>query len=87
MVQLVLGNLPPVLENLNFWHRNIMNPMIIDTILVHQVPNSSSPENLYNSAPIRASVETVLERRVVRYEAPRIVAPQIGDNSASYKKT
>ncbi|KAK9914629.1 hypothetical protein M0R45_038398 [Rubus argutus] len=32
---LVLGDRPAALENLNFWHRNVMDPMIIDIILVH----------------------------------------------------
>lgn len=84
---LVLGDRPAVLENLNFWHRNIMDPMVIDIILVHQVPSSSSPEKFCDPTKMEASFETVIERWVVQYEAPRIVAPQIGDNSASYKKT
>ncbi|KAF6156785.1 hypothetical protein GIB67_033254 [Kingdonia uniflora] len=33
---LALGDRPSALDNLNFWHRNVMDPMIIDIILVHE---------------------------------------------------
>jgi autophagy-related protein 13 len=68
-----LGDRPSALDNLNFWHRNLMDPMIIDIILVHEENGSS--------------VETVIERWNVQYECPRVMAPQISDSTISYKKT
>ncbi|KAG4382901.1 hypothetical protein AAZX31_14G172100 [Glycine max] len=70
---LALGDRPSALDNLHFWHRNLMDPMIIDIILVHEEAGSS--------------VETVIERWVVQYDSPRVVAPQTGDITSSYKKT
>ncbi|KAK7385464.1 hypothetical protein VNO78_31185 [Psophocarpus tetragonolobus] len=70
---LALGDRPSALDNLHFWHRNLMDQMIIDIILVHDVTGSS--------------VETVIERWVVQYDCPRVVAPQTGDITSSYKKT
>ncbi|XP_021805429.1 autophagy-related protein 13a [Prunus avium] len=84
---LILGDRPAALENLNFWHRNVMDPMIIDIILVRGGPSSSSVDNLYVNSVEGTSVETIIERWVVQYETPRVVAPQTGDTSASYKKT
>ncbi|XP_030501583.2 autophagy-related protein 13a-like isoform X1 [Cannabis sativa] len=84
---LILGDRPPALENLNFWHRNVMDPMIIDIILVHEGLNSSSVDNLYTGSTVGTPVETVIERWVVQYESPRVVAPQSGEISVSYKKT
>ncbi|KAK4786623.1 hypothetical protein SAY86_010456 [Trapa natans] len=84
---LLLGDRPSVLDNLNFWHRNLTDPMIVDVILVHEVSNSSSVDNLYgNSAASRGggSVETVIERWTVHYESPQI-SPQAND-SLSHKK-
>ncbi|XP_027331206.1 autophagy-related protein 13a [Abrus precatorius] len=70
---LALGDRPSALDNLHFWHRNLMDPMIIDIILVHEVNGSS--------------VETVIERWVVQYECPLVVAPHTGDITSFYKKT
>ncbi|RDY09825.1 Autophagy-related protein 13a, partial [Mucuna pruriens] len=70
---LALGDRPSALDNLHFWHRNLMDPMIIDIILVHEVDGSS--------------VETVIERWVVQYDCPRVVAPHTSDITSSYKKT
>ncbi|KAE9605971.1 hypothetical protein Lal_00025176 [Lupinus albus] len=70
---LALGDRPSALDNLNFWHKNLMDPMIIDIILVHEGAGSS--------------VETVIERWVVQYECPRVTAPQTGDITGYYKKT
>uniref|UniRef100_A0A6N2LN20 Autophagy-related protein 13 N-terminal domain-containing protein n=2 Tax=Salix viminalis TaxID=40686 RepID=A0A6N2LN20_SALVM len=84
---LVLGARPAAQDNLNFWHKNLMVPMVIDVILVHQpsLP-SSSVHNLY--ADPGTSVETVLERWVVHYESLRVMPPpQTAESSASYKKT
>ncbi|KAM5557856.1 autophagy-related protein 13a [Rosa sericea] len=83
---LVLGDRPAALENLNFWHRNVMDPMIIDIILVHAGSNSSSVDNLFGNSGAGPSVETIIERWVVQYETPRVVANQTGD-SLAYKKT
>lgn len=69
---LALGDRPSALDNLHFWHRNLMDPMIIDIILVHE--------------EIGSSVETVIERWVVQYECPRVMAPQTGDIIGAYKK-
>lgn len=80
---LVLGDRPAALDNLNFWHRNLMDPMIIDVILVQ----ASSVESPYTTSSVGSSVETVLERWVVQYECPRVMAPQTNDCSAYYKKT
>lgn len=80
---LALGDRPAALENLNFWHRNVMDPMIIDVILIHESMNPSAADDLYNSP--RALVETVVERWVIHYETQR--TSQSGDGSASYKKT
>ncbi|KAF5442062.1 hypothetical protein F2P56_030897 [Juglans regia] len=72
---LVLGDRPAALDNLSFWHRNLMEPMIIDVILVHE-----------GSKSMGGSVETVIERWVVQYENPRVVAAQTRESSALYKK-
>ncbi|KAI5435305.1 autophagy-related protein 13a [Lathyrus oleraceus] len=68
-----LGDRPSALDNLNFWHRNLMDPMIIDIILVHE-------EN-------GCSVETIIERWNVQYECLRNLSPQTGDTTLSFKKT
>ncbi|XP_025012517.2 autophagy-related protein 13a isoform X1 [Ricinus communis] len=84
---LVLGDRPATLGNLNFWQRNLMDPMIIDIILVRTGTASSSVENLYASPAERMPIETVIERWVVQYKFLRAMAPQLGENSSSYKKT
>ncbi|KAF7830826.1 autophagy-related protein 13a [Senna tora] len=66
---LALGDRPAALDNLNFWHRNLMDPMIIDIMLVREGTGSS--------------IKTVIERWVVQYEGPRVMAPQTGEY---YKK-
>ena len=69
---LQLGDRPAALDNLHFWHRNLMDPMIIDIILVREGSNSSSSmDNVYSTAAVGTSVETVIERWVVQYESPR----------------
>lgn len=78
---LVLGDRPAALDNLSFWHRNLMDPMIIDIILVSEMSNSLSGQGLGTPD------ETVIERWVVQYEYARTMAPQVGDSSAAYKKT
>ncbi|OUZ99433.1 Autophagy-related protein 13 [Macleaya cordata] len=84
---LALGDRPAALENLHFWHRNVMDPMIIDIILVHEEPGSSASDDLYNTPGARTSVETVIERWVVQYESPRTMLPQPSEGSVSYRKT
>jgi autophagy-related protein 13 len=36
-----LGDRPAALDNVNFWHRSPMDPMIIDVILVHEGSKST----------------------------------------------
>ncbi|XP_019149737.1 PREDICTED: autophagy-related protein 13a-like [Ipomoea nil] len=81
---IVLGDRPAALDNLNFWHRNLMEPMIIDIILVQDKANSSAKQ--YSGTTLGDTfTETVIERWVVQYEHPRSLPPQVGDSS--YKKT
>lgn len=75
---LVLGDRPTALDNLNFWHPNLMDPMIIDIILIHH------PSSSYANTSQVEYVETVLERWVVQYESLRVLPPQIADTSASH---
>ncbi|KAK9045080.1 hypothetical protein V6N11_058970 [Hibiscus sabdariffa] len=87
---LVLGDRAAALENLNFSLRNLLDPMIIDIILVHHSSCSSSVDNLYTpSAAVGSpSDETVIERWVVQYDCARVNAtPNGADTSSSYKKT
>lgn len=84
---LVLGDRPAALDNLNFWHRNLMDPMIIDIILVHQGSSSSSAGNLYSTSGVGASAEAVIERWIVQYESPQVMSRQPPETSASHKKT
>ncbi|XP_077248291.1 autophagy-related protein 13 [Tasmannia lanceolata] len=83
---LVLGDRPAALENLNFWQRNVMHPMIIDVILIHEGPsfNSSDLDDLYT--PSRGMMETVIERWVVQYKSLRTPISQSAEGPASYKK-
>ncbi|XP_010251016.1 PREDICTED: autophagy-related protein 13a [Nelumbo nucifera] len=83
---LVLGERPASLEDLNFWHRNVMDPMIIDVILVHEGPSSSATDDLYTTSGVGVPVETVIERWVVQYEPSGTVPPQQVEAPASYKK-
>ncbi|OMO97735.1 Peptidase C78, ubiquitin modifier-specific peptidase 1/ 2 [Corchorus olitorius] len=87
---LVLGDRPAALENLNFSLRNLLDPMIIDIILVQHGSCSSSVDNLYSPSAAAGgpSTETVIERWVVQYDCPRVFATPSGtDASCSYKKT
>ncbi|KAL6508236.1 hypothetical protein OROHE_021778 [Orobanche hederae] len=71
---LVLGDRPSAMDSLSFWNRSLMEPMIIDVILVQESP-SYSPE----------PTETVVERWIVQYESQRTITSQ--STEASYKKT
>ncbi|KAJ1387494.1 HORMA domain superfamily [Sesbania bispinosa] len=72
---LALGVRPAPLDNLNFWHKNLKDPVVIDIILAHERTGSS--------------VETVIERWVVHYECPQsqVIAPQTGEITNSHRKT
>ncbi|CAK9172443.1 unnamed protein product [Ilex paraguariensis] len=82
---LVLGDRPAALDDLNFWQRNLMEPMIIDIILVQETPNSMPELKSRSALGLGTFVETVIERWVVQYECIGATSPQVGD--ASYKKT
>ncbi|XVE64530.1 hypothetical protein DITRI_Ditri07aG0107900 [Diplodiscus trichospermus] len=87
---LVLGDRHAALENLNFPVRNLLDPIIIDIILVHHDSCSSSVDNIYAPSAVAGgpSTETVIERWVVQYDCPRFIATPTGaDTSGSYKKT
>lgn len=71
---LVLGDRPSALENLNSWHRNLTEPMNIDIVLVKDKPGSGSGSSL-----------TVIERWIVQYECRRTSISQGVDSS--HKKT
>ncbi|KAF3625780.1 putative alanine--tRNA ligase-like [Capsicum annuum] len=81
---LVLGDRPVVLDNLNLLHRNLMEPIIIDIILVQDKPSTLSK---HNSGTTFAGTytETVIERWVVQCENRRSMVPHMGDSS--FKKT
>ncbi|KAL0400497.1 UNVERIFIED_CONTAM: Autophagy-related protein 13a [Sesamum latifolium] len=81
---LVLGDRPSAMESLSFWNRTLMEPMIIDIILVQESPNPSSEIASPAASGNEASTETVVERWMVQYEGQRLMAPQIGE--ATYKK-
>ncbi|KAG8381638.1 hypothetical protein BUALT_Bualt06G0142400 [Buddleja alternifolia] len=76
---LVLGDRPAAMDSLSFWNRNLMEPMVIDIILVQESPNSSSD----------MFIETVVERWIVQYEYQRPMSPQNSDAShrKAYKKS
>ncbi|KAK1385200.1 hypothetical protein POM88_022935 [Heracleum sosnowskyi] len=46
---LVSGDHPATLDNLNFWHRNLMDPMIIDIILVNQLEVFNQHRHILNA--------------------------------------
>ncbi|CAN8254837.1 unnamed protein product [Cochlearia groenlandica] len=80
---LVMGDRPAVLEKLHSWHRNVLDSMIIDIILVHPVPSHDLEDD--DDSVVR-SEETVIERWVVQYENPLIMSPQSSDSSTRYQK-
>ncbi|OIT38413.1 PREDICTED: autophagy-related protein 13a-like [Nicotiana attenuata] len=81
---LVLGDRPAVLDNLNLLHRNLVEPMIIDIILV-QDKSSTSLEHDSSTGFAGGYTETVVERWVVQCENRRLMVPHMGDSS--FKKT
>ncbi|KAH6766834.1 hypothetical protein C2S52_017817 [Perilla frutescens var. hirtella] len=82
---LVLGDRPAAMDSLSFWNRSLMEPMVIDIILVQESRDSMSEHDSRSSLATEMLTETVIERWVVQYEHQRSMAPQIGD--AFYKKT
>lgn len=83
---LTLGDRPATLENLRFWHRSLMDPMVIDIIGIHRGEGSQSIDNLCGGLLEGMPVETVIERWVVQYESPKVPSAQKGDFSSLYKK-
>lgn len=82
---LALGDRPSAMDSLSFWNRSLMEPMIIDIILVRESLNSSSEHSSRAMLSSEMFTETVVERWIVQYESQRSMSPQTGD--ASYKKT
>ncbi|CAI0431503.1 unnamed protein product [Linum tenue] len=64
---LVLGDHPAALDNLNFWHRNLMDPMIIDIILVQQRTPVSSVNNVLSGSSGRTAFSRVEEEMMKEY--------------------
>lgn len=83
---LALGERPTALDSLNFWHRNLMEPMIIDIILVQEMPATDLGRNECTTSGYGVLVETLVERWVVQYESAR-TSHQLSESSAPYKKT
>ncbi|GJW02731.1 autophagy-related protein 13a [Tanacetum coccineum] len=71
---LALGDRPSSFDSLNFWHRNLMEPMIIDILLV---PSTSS-------SPLH---ETVVERWVVQYQRQPTTDSTSSSYKKTYKKS
>ncbi|CAE6075621.1 unnamed protein product [Arabidopsis arenosa] len=84
---LVMGDRPPALEKLHSWHRNILDSMIIDIILVHPISTDTLDvdDDHHGDSTVR-SAETVIERWVVQYENPLIMSPQSSESATRYQK-
>ncbi|XP_010515310.1 PREDICTED: autophagy-related protein 13a-like [Camelina sativa] len=84
---LVMGDRPAALEKLHSWHRNILDSMIIDIILVHPTTTIPTDDDLHDDdGSVVRSAETVIERWVVQYENPLIMSPQSSDSVTRYQK-
>ncbi|GAB2293901.1 hypothetical protein Dimus_028113 [Dionaea muscipula] len=84
---LALGDRPASLENLHILHRNLMDPTVIDVIVVRRGQAGSSRDDLYGGEPLKGiAVETVIERWVIQYENMRVLPAQNSDASVLYKK-
>ncbi|XP_074282366.1 autophagy-related protein 13a isoform X1 [Silene latifolia] len=84
---LALGDRPQALDKLQFWHRNLMDPMVIDIIVVRRESQDSSAHDFYLGDMFEgASVETLVERWVVQYESHKTMPVHPGDISSLYKK-
>ncbi|XP_059300150.1 autophagy-related protein 13a-like isoform X1 [Lycium ferocissimum] len=86
---LVLGDRPAVLDKLNLLHRNLVEPMILDIILVQDKPSTTSSEHNSGTTFAGPYIDTVIERWVVQCENRRLMVPQMGDSSFKkiYKKS
>ncbi|KAJ0231431.1 Autophagy-related protein 13a [Hirschfeldia incana] len=71
---LIMGDRPAAIEKLHSWHRNVLDSMIIDIILIH--PNNNN----------QSSSETVIERWIVQYENPSIMSPHHQSSDPRYQK-
>ncbi|KNA12528.1 hypothetical protein SOVF_125120 [Spinacia oleracea] len=84
---LALGDRPAALEKLQSWHRNLMDPMIIDVIVIRRGLDDSSGNDLYYEQAFEGgTVETVIERWVVQYENHKMMPVQNRDVTLLYKK-
>lgn len=84
---LALGGRPAALDKLQSWHRNLMDPMVIDVIVIRRGLDSSSGIDLYYEQMFEGgAVETVIERWVVQYENQKMMPLQTRDLSLLYKK-
>ncbi|GAA0164509.1 hypothetical protein LIER_20123 [Lithospermum erythrorhizon] len=77
---LILGDRPAALDNLNFWRRNLMEPMIIDIMLVQDQLDSSSEVGSSSSSGLGMFKETVVERWVVQYEFFKSMSPLVSES-------
>ncbi|KAL2527802.1 Autophagy-related protein 13 [Abeliophyllum distichum] len=86
---LVLGDRPSAMDNLSFWNRSFMEPMVIDIILVQELPKCSLEHNSSTTLGSEMVTETVIERWAVQHEHQRAVAHPISEASCkkSYKKS
>ncbi|XP_022874060.1 autophagy-related protein 13a-like [Olea europaea var. sylvestris] len=82
---LVLGDRPSAMDNLSFWNRSFMEPMVIDIILVQESLKSSLEHSSITTLGSEMVTDTVIERWVVQHEHRRSVGHSISE--ASYKKT
>ncbi|KAL9225096.1 hypothetical protein vseg_001059 [Gypsophila vaccaria] len=84
---LALGDRPAALEKLQYWHKNLMDPMVIDIIFVRRELKDSYGQDFYLEDVFEeASVETVVERWVIQYENHKTMPVRPGDISSLYKK-
>ncbi|CAI9762542.1 unnamed protein product [Fraxinus pennsylvanica] len=82
---LVLGDRPSAMDNLSFWNRSFMEPMVIDIILVQESLKSSLEHSSITTLGSEMITDTVIERWVIQHEHRRSVAHPISE--AFYKKT
>ncbi|XP_021725739.1 autophagy-related protein 13a-like [Chenopodium quinoa] len=84
---LALGDRPAALEKLQSWHRNLMDPMVIDVIVISRgLDGSSGNDYNYEQVFEEGAVETVIERWVVQYENHKTMPVQTRDVTSLYKK-
>ncbi|CAO2821425.1 unnamed protein product [Amaranthus hypochondriacus] len=84
---LALGDRPASLEKLQYWHRNLMDPMVIDIIVIRRgLDDSTGNYSYYEQVFDGDAVETVVERWVIQYENYKTLPVQTRDISLLYKK-